>query len=154
MNAILLAIALWAGACRTVINRARPLLDDAARYSDDVARGTDDVARLADDAANLTKAEKSLLRKALENHWDDIATEISNRSNDRSLDVLANTDANPAKHHVIRASAKMNTSYLLRIPRYLALDEDDEGNRTLKSLYIAQDNPAILDAMLSVNISQ
>ena len=129
-------------------------MDDAARYSDDVARGADDVAKLADDAATLTKAEKSLIRKALENHWNDIAGEIANRVSDDGFDMMAKTDFDPSDQYVIWASENMLTSHLVRIPRYLALAEDDEGKKTWKALCIPQEDPALIDAMLCINLSR
>lgn len=154
LYSFLLAIILWAGACRTALQRTRPFMDDAARYSDDVARGADDVAKLADDAATLTKAEKSHIRKALENHWNDIAGEIANRVSDDGFDMMAKTDFDPSDQYVIWASENMLTSHLVRIPRYLALAEDDEGKKTWKALCIPQEDPALIDAMLCINLSR
>lgn len=154
MYSVLLAITLWAGACRSVLKKSRPFLDDVARYSDDVAHGADDAAKLADDAANLAWAEKSLIRKAIENQWDDIVVEVLTRVSDSGLDLIAIADVDPVNYHIIRISENTRTSHVLRIPRYLFLAKDDEGNNTLNTLYLAQEDPALLDAMMNVDFSR
>lgn len=154
LYSFLLAIILWAGACRTALQRTRPFMDDAARYSDDVARGADDVAKVADDPARMTKAQKSFIRKALSNHWNDIVSEIAKRVSDDGLEMIAKTDFDPSDQYVILASEKMLNPHVLRIPRYLARAKDDEGNITWKPLCIPQENPALMDAMLFMNLSE